>query len=47
MMKCIVIYNPNSGKLSNRNEVKKIYKILENYGYETEIINTEYIGHAK
>ena len=33
MMKCVVIYNPNSGKLSNRNEVKKIYKILENYGY--------------
>ena len=31
----------------NRNEIKKIYKILENYGYETEIINTEYRGHAK
>ena len=47
MMKCVLIYNPNSGKLSNRNEIKKIYKILENYGYETEIIYTEYRGHAK
>ncbi len=47
MKKCVVIYNPNSGKLSNRNDVKKIYKIFENYGYETEIIYTEYKGHAK
>ena len=47
MMKCILLYNPNSGKLSNRNEIKKIYKILENYGYETEIVNTEYRGHAQ
>lgn len=47
MMKCVVIYNPNSGKLSNRNEIKRIYKILENYGYSTEIIYTEYKGHAK
>ena len=47
MKKCVVIYNPNSGKLTNRNDVKKIYKILENYGYDTEIIYTEYRGHAK
>ena len=47
MMKCVVIYNPNSGKLTNRNEIKKIYKILENYGYETKIVYTEYRGHAK
>ena len=38
MMKCVLLYNPNSGKLSNRNEIKKIYKILENYGYDTEIV---------
>ncbi|MGM9878218.1 MAG: diacylglycerol/lipid kinase family protein [Bacilli bacterium] len=47
MLKCVVIYNPNSGKLTNRNEIKKLYKILENYGYETEIKYTEYKGHAK
>ena len=32
MMKCVVIYNPNSGKLTNRNDIKKLYKIFENYG---------------
>ena len=47
MMKCVIIYNPNSGKLTNRNDVKKIYKLLDNYGYEAEIIYTEYKGHAK
>ena len=47
MMKCVVIYNPNSGKLTNRNDVKKLYKIFENYGYDVEIIYTEYKGHAK
>ena len=47
MMKCVVIYNPNSGKLTNRNDIKKVYKTLENYGYDTEIIYTEYRGHAK
>ena len=47
MKKCVVIYNPNSGKLSNRNSIKKLYKLFENYGYETEIIYTEYAGHAK
>ena len=47
MMKCILIYNPNSGKLTNRNDIKKLYKIFENYGYEVEIIYTEYKGHAK
>ena len=47
MMKCVLIYNPNSGKLTNRNDIKKLYKIFENYGYEVEIIYTEYKGHAK
>ena len=47
MKNCVVIYNPNSGRLTNRAEIKRIYKILENYGYETEIKYTEYKGHAK
>ena len=47
MLKCVVIYNPNSGRLSNRNDIKKIYHILENYGYEAVIKYTEYKGHAK
>ena len=47
MMKCVVIYNPNSGRLSNRYGLKRIYKTLENYGYDIEILYTEYRGHAK
>ncbi len=47
MLKCVVIYNPNSGKLTNRNEIKRLYKLLENYGYDTQIVYTEYKGHAK
>ena len=47
MKKCVVIYNPNSGRLTNRVEIKRIYKILENYGYETEIKYTEYKVNAK
>ena len=47
MLKCVVIYNPNRRKLNYRKEIRKIYKILENYGYETEIKYTEYKGHAK
>ena len=31
MLKCVVVYNPNSGKLTNRFDLKRIYKILENY----------------
>ena len=47
MKKCVVIYNPNSGRLTNRADIRKIYKLLENYGYDTEIKYTEYRGHAK
>lgn len=47
MLKCVIIYNPNSGRLTNRYEIKRIYKMLENYGYDTEIKYTEYKGHAK
>ncbi len=47
MKKCVVIYNPNSGRLTNRADIRKIYKVLENYGYDTEIKYTEYRGHAK
>jgi diacylglycerol kinase (ATP) len=47
MLKCVVIYKPNSGRLANRNGLRKIFKILENYEYETEVIYTQYRGHAK
>lgn len=47
MLKCTLIYNPNSGRLANKAGLKKIFRILENYGYDTEVIYTEYKGHAK
>ena len=46
-MKCVIIYNPNSGKLTNRNSMNRIFRIFENYNYEIEVIYTEYAGHAK
>lgn len=46
MKKCLLVYNPHSGK----NEVKKflpeIEKILNKKEYEVEIIATKYKGHA-
>ena len=46
MKKCLLIYNPHSG----RNEVKKylpeIEKLLSKKDYEVEIIATKYKGHA-
>ena len=47
MMKCVVIYNPNSGRLANRIGLRRIFKVLENYDYKTEVIYTQYRGHAK
>ena len=46
MKKCLIIYNPNSGK----NEVKKylleIEQLLNKKAYEVKIIATKYKGHA-
>lgn len=44
--KCIVIYNPKSGKFKKRNLFRVLYRLLDKYGYETTIIATEYKGHA-
>lgn len=46
MKKCLVIYNPNSGKYNKELTLPKIKKILEEYKYEVEIKETEYKGHA-
>ena len=47
MKKCIIIYNPNSGKKNIKPYLPKILKILNKNKYETEIIPTKYKGHAK
>ena len=48
MKKCVLIYNPNSGKGRARVE-KNIEKIKQKFflhGYELEVIPTKYKGHA-
>ena len=46
MKKCMVIYNPNSGKYNKENTLPKIEKTLKEYDYEVKICETEYKGHA-
>lgn len=46
MKKCVIIINPKSGKGINTKFLEKIETILDNYNYESEIILTEYRGHA-
>ena len=46
MKKCIVIFNPNSGKKLDKNFLEEYVKILANYKYETSIYFTRYHGHA-
>jgi YegS/Rv2252/BmrU family lipid kinase len=44
--KCVVIYNPNSGKRKIKKYVPEIISILSDYNYETEVITTKYKKHA-
>lgn len=46
MKKCMVIYNPNSGKYNKEDTLPKIKKILEEYDYDVEIIGTKCRGDA-
>jgi len=47
MKKCTVIINPTSGKGLNQGLAERINKVLENYNYDTQILITEYRGHAE
>ena len=47
MKKCTVIINPTSGKGLNEDLREKFRKVLENYNYDSDIILTEYRGHAE
>ena len=40
MKKCVMIYNPASGKLKKKLSMQPIYDILRKYDYDTEIIYT-------
>ena len=46
MKKCLVIYNPNSGKYNKEDTLPKIKKILEDYEYEVEVVATKCKGDA-
>lgn len=46
MKKCIIIFNPNSGKSLDKNFLEEYVKILANANYETNIYFTRYRGHA-
>ncbi len=46
MKKCVVIYNPNSGKKSKTNFLKHYKQILEENGYEVTTFFTKCHGHA-
>lgn len=46
MKKCIVIYNPNSGKGFSEKKLFKIKSVLNEYGYEGKICKSEYKGHT-
>ena len=44
--KCIIIYNPNSGKKKIKKYLPEIIKLLEKKDYESEVIVTKYKKHA-
>lgn len=50
MNSCLVIYNPNSGKVKKENLkgnfVESFKSILNEYGYKVTFIDTQYKGHA-
>lgn len=46
MKKCMVVYNPNSGKYNKEDTLPKIRKLLEDFNYEVDIYETKYKGDA-
>lgn len=45
MKKCVIIYNPNSGKKLNKNFLATFIDMLQDKNYVTEIIFSKYRGH--
>ena len=46
MKKCVLIYNPNSGKNKVIEQLVDIVNLVNSYGYDVEVIETSYKGHA-
>lgn len=46
MKKCVIIYNKQSGKNKSEDLINKFSEMIEQYGYELQIIYTKRKGHA-
>ena len=46
MKKCVIIYNPNSGKGKVKDNLVDIVNLINSYDYDVEVIATKYKGHA-
>lgn len=46
MKKCIMIYNPNSGKGKVKQYLEEIVDLIKKYDYEVEVMSTKYKKHA-
>ena len=44
--KCLIIYNPTSGKSISKSLLEKYKKILNDKGYNVDILPTQYTNHA-
>ena len=46
MKKCVVIYNPNSGKGKVKQYLEQIVRLIKKYDYDVDVICTKYRKHA-
>lgn len=46
MKKCVIVYNPNSGKIPREKILPQFERLLKKYDYECEMVLTKYKSHA-
>ena len=46
MKKCLIVYNPNSGKKTRNDFYDDMKKILLEHEYSSSVVMTKYQGHA-
>lgn len=44
--RCLIIYNPNSGKGKNKNKIKIYFELLKERGFDVDVIATKHNHHA-
>ena len=47
MKKCVIIYNKKSGKLKPAELINNFYNIVQDHGYELDVITTKKKGDGK